>query len=867
MANNDPSVRQILPHEAQNAQSSQMGSFSTFAPQQFPQRETQKNYVFVDEHNRHKRLKVMRACEGCRRRKIKCDAATTNTWPCSACIRLKLQCVRPNGFDGAADPNGFEMIDPSQFQQMPMSQQGMMQGQQKQDQAIYAMQGAYNDAAYQSLPYDASQTQHDVHYTTISPPPGMMEQQQSAGGQNVFPTPPMQHQQGGRVDESSPEAYSPDAYQQQDLADLLGTLKVDEAGTAPYLRNKASFRREEQPVVDDDDEELEALPPLPVGRGMKIRIPPELMPDDETVLHYFDLYFTHVHPYIPVLSKPMFYQQWNQNRASISPLLLEAIFAIGGRLAEDPGEGQQWLALASRHADAFMDVPRLSTLQALLMILKAREAAPKRGYYYRSWMTIVQCVQMGKDLGLDEHFDDHQIGRGCDCTLIECQLRTRIWQAIFVCEVMVGAPQGRLDLAVDLDSVDFHIPKLMPGIDEGEFHVSRNFTYFVRVVRNVRKMSRIYARLRKKKDWGIDPKFQQLNQDVHQYLSELPADLAVTFPADGSPPWLPSHVIGNIASYYYLTLLLLHRPQLSFLDPSGADGSWKQHMLVCYDAAKCLCRLQEAIVANFGLTGLQCMQRGYSFTVYAGLSCIVLHLVAIVSPDPDLNTDARQFFTRHMRIMERVMEAWHMPELQKQVDAVREAFSADTRKPFALKPSFPYGSPHPSNQSSPPRLQTGYRPGASPLDQQQQRQLEVQNYQQMNFAGHPISPPISAGPDAKSESPGVQAGGLVMMSQGSQASGMQQNMTISDAPAWNPARLFEQWNSTFGVPEVSTLQDLQAVNSTLPAGQQVSPQQFSAPSVPNFVTPAMWQESVASVYEGGLKRGWDFEGQQMMKRQ
>src|SRR5690554_1448797 len=46
----------------------------------------------------------MRACEGCRRRKIKCDAATTNTWPCSACVRLKLQCVRPNGFDGSETP-------------------------------------------------------------------------------------------------------------------------------------------------------------------------------------------------------------------------------------------------------------------------------------------------------------------------------------------------------------------------------------------------------------------------------------------------------------------------------------------------------------------------------------------------------------------------------------------------------------------------------------------------------------------------------------------------------------------------------------------------------------------------------------------
>lgn len=37
----------------------------------------------------------MRACEGCRRRKIKCDAATTNSWPCSACVRLKLTCLPP----------------------------------------------------------------------------------------------------------------------------------------------------------------------------------------------------------------------------------------------------------------------------------------------------------------------------------------------------------------------------------------------------------------------------------------------------------------------------------------------------------------------------------------------------------------------------------------------------------------------------------------------------------------------------------------------------------------------------------------------------------------------------------------------------
>lgn len=89
-----------------------------------------------------------------------------------------------------------------------------------------------------------------------------------------------------------------------------------------------------------------------------------------------------------------------------------------------------------------MDVPRLSTLQALLIILKAREAAPKRGYYYRSWMSIVNCVAMAKDLGLDEHFEDHKAGKPCGSSTTECITKSRIWQSIFVCEVMIGSSQG-----------------------------------------------------------------------------------------------------------------------------------------------------------------------------------------------------------------------------------------------------------------------------------------------------------------------------------------------------------------------------------------------------------------------------------------
>lgn len=99
--------------------------------------------------------------------------------------------------------------------------------------------------------------------------------------------------------------------------------------------------------MEDDDDYGAILPNVSVIPGHKIRIPPALMPDESTALHHFELYFRHVHPYVPVLDKIAFYQQWNTNRESISPLIMEAIFAIGGRLAEEPAMGQQWLALAS----------------------------------------------------------------------------------------------------------------------------------------------------------------------------------------------------------------------------------------------------------------------------------------------------------------------------------------------------------------------------------------------------------------------------------------------------------------------------------------------------------------------------------------
>ena len=104
----------------------------------------------------------------------------------------------------------------------------------------------------------------------------------------------------------------------------------------------------EEPVFEDPDTYAISLPSVTSGSDLKIRIPPELMPDEEIALQYFDIYFTNVHQYVPVVNKTLFYQKWQNNRESISPLILEAIFAIASKLTDEPSQGQQWLALATR---------------------------------------------------------------------------------------------------------------------------------------------------------------------------------------------------------------------------------------------------------------------------------------------------------------------------------------------------------------------------------------------------------------------------------------------------------------------------------------------------------------------------------------
>ena len=66
-------------------------------------------------------------------------------------------------------------------------------------------------------------------------------------------------------------------------------------------------------------------------------------------------------------------------------------------------------------------------------------------------------------------------------------------------------------------------------------------------------------------------------------------------------------------------------------------------------------------------------------------------------------------------------------------------------------------------------------------------------------------------------------------------------------------------SSSSSPPDFSNFNNMDSPSDTVSPGGQTMPNQQFAPQMPTFITPAMWQESVASVYEVGIKRAWGYD--------
>ena len=151
-----------------------------------------------------------------------------------------------------------------------------------------------------------------------------------------------------------------------------------------------------------------------------------------------------------------------------------------------------------------------------------------------------------------------------------------------------------------------------------------------------------------------------------------------------------------------------------------------------------------------------------------------------------------------MRLLEKCLPEWPMPETEQQINNLRAAFSADLDQPFDLKPTFPYGSP--SDYS--PTRRTSEQP--STFDSSRDQVDYTQHHWSQQENPHFPTPPISTGAETSHpHTPSVYQEYNVHQPR-SQYSALAPTSypttEMGSSHQWNPAPIIDQFNTAFAIP-------------------------------------------------------------------
>jgi hypothetical protein len=208
------------------------------------------------------------------------------------------------------------------------------------------------------------------------------------------------------------------------------------------------------------------------------------------------LYFRIVHPTFPVLHKKVFLEKYDRTHREFTPPLLAAVYLLAinwwsysADLSLLPKPDNSALeTLASRTMSYVISRPKLSTIQAGLLLLQRPEAASRDS----SWALTGQLVSLGQDLGLHQDCTKWRIPQW------ERGLRKRLGWALFMQDKWGALMHGRPshihsdDWAVrPVAEADFPERAADEDDEEGSTEVEKGRVLFCEMI----KLSQILARI------------------------------------------------------------------------------------------------------------------------------------------------------------------------------------------------------------------------------------------------------------------------------------------------------------------------------------------------------------------------------------
>ncbi|ORY07866.1 hypothetical protein K493DRAFT_201670, partial [Basidiobolus meristosporus CBS 931.73] len=523
----------------------------------------------MSTEDNHKRQRVIRACDGCRRKKIRCDGEHPE---CSNCLYCGIKCTYNDIKKKRGPPKGYIEAIESRLHKMEHILSELIQ----------------ND------PQMADAVMHEVRK--------LEENRDSA-----IKTPPKAKPLEFRY-AKFPGSHAPDTPSASGTLEKIWNnrdqLLLDDEGRVRHCgKSSGLYLLQDSQKYQNDLFKIRPRVTATINR-VDINPDPTALPSPNLFAYLVDVYFLKINPVFPLLHKEEFMERLNQNEQEMPYFLVNAMFSLSAALISS----ESILNKENLDAEGFFKKARTLLDQAYnaSSIENAQGLALMSIYYHisqggmKSWMYSGMAIRMAEDLGLHRDPDIWNI----KLTTAEKETRKRTWWVCYLIDRFSSVCVGR-PVSIDDQQFDTPLPSLTNDDLLATVDVSPRTGLSLRPFHEVIKLHKLIGRILSTMYIVRTPKTRNyqkfrtslidLDSQLNVWLNSLPADLAYV-PANygtGNPPKSPTLIYAH--AWYHCALILLHRPFV--LRPESSSTSQSSSSQICTDAANNLTSIVTSCVS------------------------------------------------------------------------------------------------------------------------------------------------------------------------------------------------------------------------------------------------------------------------------
>ncbi|CCM02825.1 uncharacterized protein FIBRA_04937 [Fibroporia radiculosa] len=523
------------------------------------------------------RRRVWRACESCRRKKIKCDG---NEPTCSQCLASKSQCTWLQTKDRAALSRHYVQELEARLLHMETLFQQVT--------PILEQVGTGGpDMTNAALPATISDSGAHPSNLLQSVLPQIREISRASSGDSLSGTSP-----------TTPIKV------EDDIFESFGQLALDEHGHTRWIGGSStmsliqSFRaitssplHRVSPMEEDPSAPGPSVNKLYFPASVffgKVRVLPRAeeveYPERDLADKLVESYFAKFHFLLPVIDRPSFMQQYTHlmdhkddvalaRRQTAFIALVCAVFAVSARFVNDPrlsrgenlDDGGMGMVYYERalilhyisHASSQLEHVQCFTL--LSSFLCSVNCLPQ------AWLLVGQAVRIAQDIGL------HRSCRRLLIPSIEKETRRKAWWGVYTLDRMLALALGRplaiedadCDVELPIEVDDEQLPEYFagatmsqqaPSLMKGFVELTLLFQLAGQVLRQVYALDKCRDNLEQEKRAELQRAVESLDNSLARWCDELPA-VFKSCPATEKQVSMGA----VLCSHYYSILTTLHR--------------------------------------------------------------------------------------------------------------------------------------------------------------------------------------------------------------------------------------------------------------------------------------------------------------------